>query len=237
MEGEESLPLFRLPPTVYGPSPNGGFVPDTAKGRSFVIKQIGGFVFEKLSAVRLQLSAQRLAFLAERRWLTAASYCQTVASFFKFLSGACPERGCFLALFPLCFRFVFRGCPLFSTTPSLCSVKSLPESVRAFARNRRFCLPSRLSNCGLPTATRRLVTMGSYWVRSRALSFVFSKSVASVLKKSSFFAGCRRSRTIIISRSHRHRCTGDEGANKRATDDASGVVTGCSKQTTYRFVY
>jgi len=55
MEGKESLfPLFRLPPTVYGPSPNGGFVP-TAKGRSFVIKQIGGFVFEKLSALSLQL--------------------------------------------------------------------------------------------------------------------------------------------------------------------------------------
>jgi len=38
--------------------PNGGFVPDFRKSRSFVINQIGGFVFEKkLSAISFQLSA------------------------------------------------------------------------------------------------------------------------------------------------------------------------------------
>jgi len=44
----------RLPPS------DGGFVPDFAKGRSFVIMQIGGFVFQnnsQLSAVSHQLTA------------------------------------------------------------------------------------------------------------------------------------------------------------------------------------
>src|SRR5208282_4875385 len=50
---------------------NGGFVPRSLKGRSFVINQIGGFVFQKLSALSPQLSAQRTGFLAERRLLTA----------------------------------------------------------------------------------------------------------------------------------------------------------------------
>jgi len=34
--------------------PNGGFVPDLDEGQSFVIKQIGGFVFQKFSAIRYQ---------------------------------------------------------------------------------------------------------------------------------------------------------------------------------------
>jgi len=42
------------PPSAYRP-PNGGFVPDSAKARSFVINQIGGFVFKK--AISFQPSA------------------------------------------------------------------------------------------------------------------------------------------------------------------------------------
>jgi len=47
--------LFNLRPSTFNSlrPPNGGFVPDFSKGRSFVIKQIGGFVFQKNS----QLSA------------------------------------------------------------------------------------------------------------------------------------------------------------------------------------
>jgi len=41
------LPFALLPSLLPPLLPNGGFVPDSAKGRSFVIKQIGGFVFQK----------------------------------------------------------------------------------------------------------------------------------------------------------------------------------------------
>jgi len=48
---------FNLRPSTFNSSsaPNGGFVPDSAKGRSFVINQIGGFVFQE--ALRFQPSA------------------------------------------------------------------------------------------------------------------------------------------------------------------------------------
>ena len=44
------------------PAPNGGFVPDSSKARSFVINQLGGFVFQKtlLSAIGLQLASTLL---------------------------------------------------------------------------------------------------------------------------------------------------------------------------------
>src|SRR5208282_3891738 len=40
------------------PAPNGGFVPDSAKRRSFLINQLGGFVFQKVSAFSRQPSDQ-----------------------------------------------------------------------------------------------------------------------------------------------------------------------------------
>jgi len=47
------------PPTANcTPAPNGGFVPVFRKVRSFVINQIGGFVFEKLLALSSQLSVR-----------------------------------------------------------------------------------------------------------------------------------------------------------------------------------
>jgi len=45
--------FFNLKPSTFNSSsPNGGFVPDFAKGRSFVINQIGGFVFQEFSVLR-----------------------------------------------------------------------------------------------------------------------------------------------------------------------------------------
>ncbi|MGO9274624.1 MAG: hypothetical protein ACLQOO_31070 [Terriglobia bacterium] len=45
---------LKLPRSCLLP-PNGGFVPDSAEGRSFVIKQIGGFVFQKTSALQVSV--------------------------------------------------------------------------------------------------------------------------------------------------------------------------------------
>jgi len=48
------------PPTSNcTPAPNGGFVPDFGTRRSFVINEIGGFVFEKLSGFSHLPSASR----------------------------------------------------------------------------------------------------------------------------------------------------------------------------------
>ncbi|MGO9268738.1 MAG: hypothetical protein ACLQOO_00505 [Terriglobia bacterium] len=47
--------LFDIQHSTFDPSPvpKGGFVPHSAKGRSFVIKQIGGFVFQKNPSFQL----------------------------------------------------------------------------------------------------------------------------------------------------------------------------------------
>jgi len=47
-----SFSAFRVPPS----DPNGGLVPDSGEGRSFVINQIGGFVFQRTCAFSLQPS-------------------------------------------------------------------------------------------------------------------------------------------------------------------------------------
>jgi len=41
---------FNIRPSTLLSRPNGGFVPDFSTARSFIIKQIGGFVLQKLSA-------------------------------------------------------------------------------------------------------------------------------------------------------------------------------------------
>jgi len=46
---------FNIRPSTLLSSPNGGFVPDFSTARSFIIKQIGGFVFKK--AISFQPSA------------------------------------------------------------------------------------------------------------------------------------------------------------------------------------
>ncbi len=60
---------------------NGGFVPDSGEAWSFIIKQIGGFVFQKLSALSRQLSASGLRAPSAQCLLPAAD---------------CPLRNCLL---------------------------------------------------------------------------------------------------------------------------------------------
>ncbi len=68
-----------LPPTAHCPlltanwPSNGGFVPDFFKGRSFVINQIGGFVFQKFAVLRtFKIMAGALSPESRERRLTTA---------------------------------------------------------------------------------------------------------------------------------------------------------------------
>jgi len=192
------------PPTSNcTPAPNGGFVPDFGNRRSFVINEIGGFVFEKLSGFSHRPSASRP--------LKARLVLQHLAF------GICPLP------FAFCHSFLFLAYRLLSpflTTQTvasfLFSARSDPllsiKSVASFLKSCQLLVisdqltdrPRRVlfftfAICHLPLATLSLFLayrLLAFWPPMVA-SFLFSarsdpllsvKSVASFFEKFSAFS-------------------------------------------------